>query len=186
MPAVIPSRRESGFRSCAYLSPAGIVYDLFAGWDLSALVGLAIGFTVPTFAQQKDTVDPKTAQQIRALSMKYDEAFNRNDAAAVAALYTEDGVQVFRGTSHGRQAIEKSYSKYDFQRWHFNNRLITIDRLNGIGNEVRAIGRWSDTAHDEPYPSSHDGHFTWILVREGDTWKIHRSTFSDSTSYSTN
>jgi hypothetical protein len=43
---------------------------------LIALAGLAISFALPTFAQVKDTVDPKTAQQIRALAMKYDEAFN--------------------------------------------------------------------------------------------------------------
>ena len=32
----------------------------------AALVGLAIGFTAPTLAQQKDTVDPQIVQQIRA------------------------------------------------------------------------------------------------------------------------
>ena len=42
----------------------------------------------------KDTVDPQIAKQIRALDMKYDEAFNKNDAAAVAARFTEDAVQV--------------------------------------------------------------------------------------------
>jgi ketosteroid isomerase-like protein len=73
-----------------------------------ALVGLAISFTVPTLAQQKDTVDPKIDQQIRALAMKYDEAYNRQDPAAVAALYTEDAVlQSPHGPFRGRQAIEK-------------------------------------------------------------------------------
>jgi hypothetical protein len=47
---------------------------------------LAIGFVSPTFAQQEDKVDPQIAVQIRALAFKYDAAFNRNDAAAVAAL----------------------------------------------------------------------------------------------------
>ena len=32
-----------------------------------ALVGLAISFAMPSYTQQKDTVDPKVAQQIRAL-----------------------------------------------------------------------------------------------------------------------
>ena len=41
-----------------------------------ALVGLAIGFTAPAFAQQKDTVDPQLAEQLRALSKKTGEAFN--------------------------------------------------------------------------------------------------------------
>jgi hypothetical protein len=75
---------------------------------LLALVGLAIGFASPTFSQQENTVDPKTAQEIRSLATKYDEAFNKQDPAAVAALYTEDAVYVaHHGTFHGRQAIEK-------------------------------------------------------------------------------
>jgi hypothetical protein len=52
-----------------------------------ALVGFAISFTVLTFAQQKDTVDPKIEQHIRALVWKYDVPFNNH---AVAAFYTED------------------------------------------------------------------------------------------------
>ena len=72
-----------------------------------ALAGLATSFALPTFAQQKETADPKTAQEIRALATKYDEAFNRNDAAAVAALYAENGVNAtpHAGTFRGRQAI---------------------------------------------------------------------------------
>src|SRR5208283_1689022 len=57
---------------------------------LLALVGLATGFVLPTFAQ--DTADPKTAQQIHALAAKFNEVFNKHDPAAVAALYTEDAV----------------------------------------------------------------------------------------------
>ena len=48
-----------------------------------ALVGLAISFAVPAFAQQKDTADPQIDEQI---VKKFDEAFNNGDAAAVAAL----------------------------------------------------------------------------------------------------
>jgi hypothetical protein len=81
---------------------------------LGALIGLAIGFAAPAFAQQKDTVDPQIVQQIRTLASKYDVAFNNNDAVAVAALYTEDGAHGWHGTSHGRHAIEKSYA-LDFQ-----------------------------------------------------------------------
>ena len=46
---------------------------------LITLVGLAIGFAVPAFAQQKDTVDPELRQQIEAILMKFDDAFNKND-----------------------------------------------------------------------------------------------------------
>jgi len=43
---------------------------------LLALAGLAIGFAVPVLAKEKDTADAQMAQQIRALAMKYDAAFN--------------------------------------------------------------------------------------------------------------
>jgi ketosteroid isomerase-like protein len=59
-----------------------------------ALVGLAICFALPTLAQQKDTVDPQIIEQLVALGKKYAEAVNNDDAAAVAALYTEDAVFV--------------------------------------------------------------------------------------------
>ena len=55
-----------------------------------ALVGVADGFRFLTSAQ--DTVDPKTAQQIRALTANFNEAFNKHDPAAVGALYTENAV----------------------------------------------------------------------------------------------
>ena len=78
---------------------------------LLALAVLAIGFTVPTFAQQQSAVDPEVRQQIEALLVKGDEAYNKHDAAALAAGYTEDAVFVGGGGGpephYGRQAIEK-------------------------------------------------------------------------------
>ena len=71
-----------------------------------ALVGLAISFALPTFAQQKDTVDPRVAQQRDLLSdakvvdkfgqlgQKLDDAYSQKDAAALAALFTEDALFV--------------------------------------------------------------------------------------------
>src|SRR5271166_3953996 len=138
-----------------------------------ALVGLAIGFVLPTFAQQKDTVDPQIAQQIRALTMKYDEAFNKNDSAALAALFMEDAVLVTpQGTIYGREAIEK-YSADNYLRWHSNNLVHTVDRLIAVGNDVNAIGKWRCAFQDTDGRSKHaDGHYSWALAREGDTWKI--------------
>jgi len=61
---------------------------------LIALVGLAISFTLPTFAEQKDAVaDPQITQKILAIGKAYDEGENNNDAAAIAALFTEDAVK---------------------------------------------------------------------------------------------
>src|SRR5262245_881483 len=97
---------------------------------LGALVGLAISFAVPTFAQAKETPDPKLREALVAYDKKYDEAFNNNDAAAVAALYTDDAVQVApEGLIYGRKAIEKHYADL-FQKVHFSNHLITPDQYS--------------------------------------------------------
>ena len=58
------------------------------------LLWLAISFALPTFAQEQSAVDPETRQEIDVVSMQYGEAFNKHDAAAVAALYTQDAVRV--------------------------------------------------------------------------------------------
>jgi hypothetical protein len=49
-----------------------------------ALAGLAISFALPAFAQQKNMVDPQLLQVTDALSKKFDEAFDNNDAAALS------------------------------------------------------------------------------------------------------
>jgi ketosteroid isomerase-like protein len=73
---------------------------------------MAIGFALPIFAQEKNTADPPVAQQIRAAAKKYDEAFSKNDAPALA-LFTEDVVQVApEGVFYGREAMEKRYQKW--------------------------------------------------------------------------
>jgi ketosteroid isomerase-like protein len=87
---------------------------------LLALVGLAISFAAPAFAQQTSTsVSDQDHQQIEDLiAKKLEEACNKNDAAAMAAIFTEDAVQVApEGLFSCRQAIEKRYADV-FQRTH--------------------------------------------------------------------
>jgi len=59
---------------------------------LLALVGLAISFALPTFAQQTNTPDPQLREQLLALAKKFEDAWNNNDATALAALFTVDAV----------------------------------------------------------------------------------------------
>ena len=54
-------------------------------------------------AQQKATVDPQTAQKILAITLAYNEASGNSDAAAIAALFTEDRLFVTdTGPVYGR------------------------------------------------------------------------------------
>jgi hypothetical protein len=85
--------------------------------SIVAVVGLAISFALPTFAQQKETVDPQIIEQLDALTKKFMEFINNNDATAVAAVFTEDAVFVTpQGPVYGREAIEKYFTDV-FQRF---------------------------------------------------------------------
>jgi uncharacterized protein (TIGR02246 family) len=128
----------------------------------------------------KDTVDPQIAQQIRERGKKYDEAFNQNDATAVAALFTEDALQVTpEGLYSGRQAIEKRYAEEVFTRSHGNNHVIKTDQVVAIGDEVCSVGEWSCTVQDQSGSTIQvHGYYTDVNFREGDTWKVRISTFN--------
>ena len=91
------------------------------------LVGLAISFALPTYAQQKEVADPQPTQNIAAILKAFSEAHMNNDAAAIAALFTRDAVFVTpEGPITGRQALQK---------WH-------TDLYNG-GTQKTASPSWT-------------------------------------------
>src|SRR5215471_7826345 len=86
---------------------------------LFTIAGLAIGFVLPTFAQQTNTPDPQLREQILRLVTKFDPAFNNGDASALASFYTEDAVLVVpEGPVYGGESIVKSWADL-FQKVHF-------------------------------------------------------------------
>jgi hypothetical protein len=134
---------------------------------LLALVALAIGFAVPSFALEKDTVDPEVRQQIQAELVKFDDAFNNNDAAAIVALFTPDAIEVFGWeksltAAFGRHAIERRYAlREPFPE--FSNKLVQV---YPIGDAICAISEL-----DDPHLKRKD-YIVTIYIREADQWKI--------------
>ena len=121
--------------------------------------------------QEDYTADPKTAEEIRAFVGEFDKRFNNNDAVAVAALCTEDAIQIGpEGPICGRQAIEKKYADL-FQRWHPTDIVCTVDQVSAIGNVSWNSGGWSCTLQGENGPLSIKGYRLDVLVRYGDVWK---------------
>jgi uncharacterized protein (TIGR02246 family) len=150
---------------------------------LAVLVGLAISFALPTFAQQKETVDPQIIEQISGLRKKYDEADNNNDAAALATLFTEDGVFVTdTGSVYGRQDVEKWFAD-DFQEWHHSNHITKGDpnslRIIGTADNIASSGEWSLTIQGKAGELIQlNGHYSAIDTREGNDWKIRMMTWN--------
>ena len=162
--------------------------------SLLGVAGLAIGFALRASAQQKDTVDPQIAQQrdlighpkaldeFGELSRGLDEAYSRNDAAAAAALFTEDALLVDPdGMSSGRQNIEKRFAD-TFQRSPVISFNCSWDRcyLNAIDNAVWSAGQWFGTFQSQTGPVFAVGYWSAIYVREGDAWKIRMWTINQT------
>jgi uncharacterized protein (TIGR02246 family) len=154
--------------------------------SLFASVGLAISLALPTFAQQKETVDPQLIEKVNAFGKKFDEAFNNNDAAAVAALFTQDAIWVTdtAGPLYGRQAIEKQVAEW-FKGGHVSNHIIKVDpnsyRVVGT-DKIASNGEWSQTS--EPpngKPFQMKGYWLAIETHEGDAWKICISAYNNTT-----
>ena len=143
---------------------------------LFALAGLAISFALLIFAQQTNTPDPQLRQRYIALVKKYDDALNKNDAAAVAAFFTEDGVYMSdRGPVVGREAIEKWHADL-FKQFHLSNSLITVDEdsphmIGTASNELWATGVWSATIQGQNFGPIQIKTY-WSVIREGDDWNI--------------
>jgi uncharacterized protein (TIGR02246 family) len=149
-----------------------------------ALAGLAIGFAVPTIAQQTKTPDPELRQQIDAYHKKVDAAYVSNDADAIAALYTEDAVLVTpQGTFFGQDAIKKYYTDL-FKQAHFTAHVGKSDQysphaIGTAGDEIWATGGWAVTVQGQSgAPVDLKGFWGAVKVREGDGWKTRMETWN--------
>ena len=145
---------------------------------VTTLVGLAISFALPTYAQQNDLADPQTTQKVFAAVYKgFVEARNNHDAAAIAAHYTRDAVFVTPdGPIIGQEAIQKWYTDL-YQFWRPKNLGSKAEPelhvIGTAGNEFWATGDWSETGQGKNgEPITIKGYWGMIFVRESDDWKI--------------
>src|ERR1700752_4422933 len=135
---------------------------------LSVLAMLAIGFAVPAVAQEQNAVDPEVRQQIEAAHMKFDEAYNRSDAAGCTADYTQDAIEVWSWERAGgaaiiQQAIEIRSAvclALNPDKW-----VRKLVQVFPIGDEICAISEFER-------PSGKKGYCVAIYVRELDEWKV--------------
>jgi len=147
---------------------------------------LAISFALPTFAQT-NTPDPQRREQCLALNKKFDDGFINGDAAALAALYTEDAVIVSPDAPpiYGRDAIEKHWAD-TFKKVHFSKHVRTLEQYSprNIGtarNELWSTGEWDVIFQVENgSPLRINGHYLNILVRDGDALKFQVETYNST------
>jgi ketosteroid isomerase-like protein len=133
-------------------------------------------------AQQANKPDPELRQRLVSHIKIYNEALDQNDAAAVAAQFTEDAILVPEtGPVKGRQAIQKYYEDV-FKEVCFSNDLASVDEdsphiIGKDGNEMWATGAWTATFQGKGWgPMDFKGY--WSVIRGGDDWKIRMLSFN--------
>ena len=153
------------------------------------LIGLAISLALPIFAQEKEDVKPfpftpipagpQLVQQIEAINQKFDEAFNKHDAAAVGELYTANAVQTTPGESFSGRAAIKGYITDLFQRHNPSDRVTKMSYIYAFGGDLCALGGWTVTIDG---CRKFGGYLVIVYTFVGGTWKIRASVFKYPTS----
>ena len=130
---------------------------------LLTLAGLAISFALPSLAQEQNAISPKVRQQIESVSQKFQDAYNARDIDTIAALRTQDAIEVrsWQGLASGVDEITKRFeSDWKGNPGKMVNKIVA---LYPIGNAICEIansdvGGWMAQT-------------TTIYVRQGADWK---------------
>jgi uncharacterized protein (TIGR02246 family) len=133
----------------------------------SLLTGLA------TSAVGQQNVPQPDQQAAREVHVQFTTAFNRQDAAGLAALFSEDGIRITpQGIIKGRDAIQKDSDKRFQSRFH--DLSITPLVVRNLSDSIWEAGEWTMKIGDQPVR----GYFAMTLVREGNSYKIRDDTFN--------
>jgi uncharacterized protein (TIGR02246 family) len=125
-----------------------------------------VGFAPAAIAEDK-TASEAVTQAVKAVHEKFSQAWNKHDAAGIAALCTTDGVFVTpTGIALGRQEIENWYKKL-FAQIAAEGFVTPVDQVQMLsGNAAIALGHWTLQS-----PSS-QGYWTEVYELQGQEWNI--------------
>jgi uncharacterized protein (TIGR02246 family) len=114
----------------------------------------------------------------------WEQAFESGDAAALAALYTDDALYLapYDEAVHGRAAIEAAVAE---NMGMMTNRQVTIERTDygGSGDLAYGIGTYAVEMQprEAPEPISANGKYVTLTKRGADgTWKIYAHIWNTS------
>jgi uncharacterized protein (TIGR02246 family) len=103
---------------------------------------------------------------------KWVAAYDAGDAAALAGMFTQDGV--FNAPSgavvKGREAIEKALAGRMKAGW--TKETVTTTDAGAAGDAVWAAGDYGLLGSGEVAGKQTGGRFGWVLVRDGDVWRV--------------
>ena len=145
---------------------------------LLALVVAAIGFAVPALAQEKAASPGVPNPLLEVIDEKFDEAFNKHDASAVAAFYTANAILSSPlGVASGLSEIEKYFTNL-FERFSPTDRSTKMNYVYAFGGDLVALGGWTVTITGSQQAG---GYLVNVYTPVRGTWKIRAVTFKYAT-----
>ena len=145
---------------------------------LSFVVVLSIVYSASaTATAQQSHLD--TRGQIEQLAATFTDRYNKQDAAAIASMFTKDAVRVTSDSaaSVGPRSIEESLeTQFKIGFRHID---LAIDQVSSLGTDAAiTVGAYQTTGQGQGGPLKMEGRWTEVDVREGGVWKIRLSTFT--------
>jgi uncharacterized protein (TIGR02246 family) len=137
------------------------------------LAALALALPLPAMAQ----AGADLRGQIEKLTQDWQTTYNAGDAAALTALYTQDGKVLAPGGEpvSGAAAIKAFFTK-DMAGGAKNT--LTTGEVMGFGDFAVETGSWEAKTADGKHLDH--GPFMTLYKKAGGTWKIYRDTWNSS------
>ena len=126
---------------------------------------------------------PAAAAEIAKVSDAYVKASLAADAKTIAALYTEDAVEM--PPNHpmvkGRAAIEQYYTKQFGGSAKLQSLALTKIESNASGDIGYEVGTYRQTITDGQHPINDAGKYTVMMKRVGGVWKVAYAIYNSDT-----
>lgn len=117
----------------------------------------------------EEPADPQVQQGLEKAAKQYDDAFNKNDAVALGALFTADAVEAGpHGTAYGREAIQQRYADL-FAKWKPTDHVNKIQKVYMLGAEGVSVMDWS--------VGGYGGYVVTVSDHQGDNWLGHLAVY---------
>ena len=133
-------------------------------------VGVLIALSTFVAAPAAQAQDFKSAAQSAA--SKWDETFNKGDAAQLAKMYGSNGALLPPGSSPvvGAQNIQQFWTTTIGKG--FGQHKVTVQQAETKGDMGYAYGRWQATGPGEGgAKKQYEGNWSNVLERQGGEWK---------------
>ena len=139
---------------------------------------LGISLAAPAWAQQTNTVDQQTRQQVETIVANYVDAINKGDGQAVASLFAPSPINITPNgkTTSGAQ-IQSGIEAVHKRGLTITAKVDQVEPLFG-GQGLAATAPYQGTFSNDPGNPQIQGNFMFVLEHSGDSWKVRIFTAS--------